>query len=85
VPKLDREQFFGWFRRTGSRRVRYVVVSGSGGRVDNRKAADLFGLVMLNLVITTGIKYAELTKKAEEPKDEVVFSKIGRASCRERV
>ena len=39
-------------------------------RFNNRKAADLFGLVMLNLLITTGIKYAELTKKAEEPKDD---------------
>jgi transposase-like protein len=39
-------------------------------RFNNRKAEDLFGLVMLNLVITTGIKYAELTKQAEEPKDD---------------
>ena len=29
-------------------------------RFNNRKAEDLFGLVMLNLVITAGIKYAEL-------------------------
>jgi hypothetical protein len=39
-------------------------------RFNNRKAEDLFGLVMLNLVITTGIRYAELTKKTEEPKDD---------------
>jgi hypothetical protein len=39
-------------------------------RFNNRKAQDLFGLVMLNLVIATGIKYAELTKAAEEPKDD---------------
>ncbi len=39
-------------------------------RFNNRKAADLFGLVMLNLVIATGIKYAELTKKEEESKDD---------------
>ena len=32
-------------------------------RFNNRKAEDLFGLVMLNLVIVTGIKYAELTKE----------------------
>jgi hypothetical protein len=39
-------------------------------RFNNRKAEDLFGLVMLNLVIATGIKYAELVKAAEEPKDD---------------
>jgi ISXO2-like transposase domain/Transposase zinc-ribbon domain len=39
-------------------------------RFNNRKAEDLFGLVMLNLVIATGIKYAELVKNAEEPKDD---------------
>ena len=39
-------------------------------RFNNRKAADLFGLVMLNLVIASGIKYSELTKQAEEPKDD---------------
>ena len=39
-------------------------------RFNNRKAEDLFGLVILNLVITTGIKYAELVKNAEEPKDD---------------
>jgi hypothetical protein len=37
---------------------------------NNRKAEDLFGLVMLNLVIAAGIKYADLVKKAEEPKDD---------------
>jgi hypothetical protein len=30
-------------------------------RFDNREAEDLFGLVMLNLVIGSAIKYAELT------------------------
>jgi len=39
-------------------------------RFNNRKAEDLFGLVMLNLVIATGIKYSELTKQEEEPKDD---------------
>jgi len=34
-------------------------------RFNNREAEDLFALVMLNLVITTGIKYAELTAKVE--------------------
>jgi ISXO2-like transposase domain/Transposase zinc-ribbon domain len=39
-------------------------------RFNNRKAEDLFGLVMLNLVIASGIKYAELVKNEEEPKDD---------------
>jgi ISXO2-like transposase domain/Transposase zinc-ribbon domain len=39
-------------------------------RFNNRKAADLFGLVMLNLLITTGIKYAELVKNEGEPKND---------------
>jgi hypothetical protein len=36
-------------------------------RFNNRDAEDLFGLVMVNLVIAAGIKYAELTAKASEP------------------
>lgn len=39
-------------------------------RFNNRDAEDLFALVVLNLVIASGIKYAELTAKAapsEEP------------------
>jgi hypothetical protein len=39
-------------------------------RFSNRDAEDLFALVMLNLVIVSGIKYAELTAKvapSEEP------------------
>jgi len=39
-------------------------------RFNNRKAEDLFGLVMLNLVIAAGIKYADLVKNEEEPKDD---------------
>jgi hypothetical protein len=39
-------------------------------RFNNRKAEDLFGLVMLNLVIATGIKYADLVKNEEEPKND---------------
>jgi hypothetical protein len=35
-------------------------------RFNNRDAEDLFGLVVLNLVITAGIKYAELTAKVPE-------------------
>jgi hypothetical protein len=35
-------------------------------RFNNREAEDLFGLVMLNLVVSTGIKYAELIGKQEE-------------------
>jgi hypothetical protein len=38
-------------------------------RFNNRDAKDLFALVMLNLVISTGIKYAELTAKAETSDD----------------
>ena len=36
-------------------------------RFNNRYAEDLFGLVVLNLVITKGIKYSELTAKPSEP------------------
>jgi ISXO2-like transposase domain/Transposase zinc-ribbon domain len=36
-------------------------------RFNNRETQDLFGLVMLNLVIAAGIKYAELTAKPSEP------------------
>ncbi len=36
-------------------------------RFNNREAEDLFALVMLNLVIASGIKYAELTAKTQEP------------------
>ncbi|MBV9670646.1 MAG: hypothetical protein JOZ43_06795 [Acidobacteriales bacterium] len=36
-------------------------------RFNNRDAEDLFGLVILNLVIAAGIKYAELTAKAAQP------------------
>jgi hypothetical protein len=36
-------------------------------RFNNRDAEDLFGLLMLNLVIATGIKYSELTAKPSEP------------------
>jgi hypothetical protein len=35
-------------------------------RFNNREAEDLFALVMLNLVIASGIKYAELTAKVSE-------------------
>lgn len=38
-------------------------------RFNNRDAEDLFALVMLNLVISSGIKYAELTAKAETSDD----------------
>jgi hypothetical protein len=36
-------------------------------RFNNRDAEDLFGLVVLNLVITAGIKYSELTAKPSDP------------------
>jgi hypothetical protein len=36
-------------------------------RFNNRDAEDLFSLVVLNLVITAGIKYSELTAKPSEP------------------
>ncbi|MFL6351508.1 MAG: hypothetical protein ACJ74Z_06630 [Bryobacteraceae bacterium] len=36
-------------------------------RFNNRYAEDLFGLVILNLVITAGIKHAELTAKPSDP------------------
>jgi len=39
-------------------------------RFNNRKAEDLFGLVMMNLVIATGIKYADLVKNTDQPKDD---------------
>lgn len=44
-------------------------------RFNNRDAEDLFGLVMLNLVITAGIKYSELTANPSEPdaSDDVPF------------
>lgn len=38
-------------------------------RFNNREAEDLFTLVMLNLVIVAGIKYAELTANSE-PEDD---------------
>jgi hypothetical protein len=38
-------------------------------RFSNREAEDLFALVMLNLVIAQGIKYAELTANSE-PEDD---------------
>lgn len=38
-------------------------------RFNNREAEDLFALVMLNLVIASGIKYAELTAKTSELQD----------------
>jgi len=38
-------------------------------RFSNREAEDLFALVMLNLVIASGIKYAELTAKIETSDD----------------
>jgi hypothetical protein len=39
-------------------------------RFNNRKAEDLFALVMLNLVMATGINYADLVKNEEEPKND---------------
>jgi len=36
-------------------------------RFNNRDAEDLFGLVILNLAIAAGIKYAELTAKPSDP------------------
>ena len=39
-------------------------------RFNNRKTEDLFGLVIMNPVIGTANKYAELTERAEEPKDD---------------
>ena len=35
-------------------------------RFNNREAQDLFGLVMLNLVLAHGIKYSELIAKPSE-------------------
>ncbi len=39
-------------------------------RFNNRKAQDLFGLVMLNLVIGKALTYAALTANPETPKEE---------------
>jgi hypothetical protein len=36
-------------------------------RFNNREYEDVFGLVVVNLVIAAGIKYAELTAKPVEP------------------
>jgi hypothetical protein len=48
-------------------------------RFSNRDAEDLFALVMLNLVITSGIKYAELTAKSEaEPDASLRWASLSR-------
>lgn len=40
-------------------------------RFNNREAEDLFGLVMLNLVMVSGVKYSELTAKPSETEIEI--------------
>ena len=45
-------------------------------RFNYRKAEDLFGRVMLNLVIGTAIKYAELTAKASCPTPTLLCGRL---------
>ena len=41
-------------------------------RFNNRECEDIFGLVVINLVIAAGIRYADLTSNPAEPESSDV-------------